>query len=141
MDDRHIGSNFSVLIAPIELRGNFSTVSGLGAEIEYEEIHEGGNFTSPIYLPKGMKYNNIVLQRGTVSLEPLSLWFAQVQAGMHLRYPMIITMMDSTRMPVKIWTVMDAMPVKVEYSSLDAMSGSVSITSIELIHGEIITVL
>ncbi len=141
MDDRHIGSNFSVLIAPIELRGNFSTVSGLGAEIEYEEIHEGGNFTSPIYLPTGMKYSNIVLQRGTVSLEPLSLWFAQVQAGMHMRYPMIITMMDSTRMPVKIWTVMDAMPVKIEYSSLDAMSGSVSITSIELIHGEIITVL
>ncbi|MBP1544151.1 MAG: phage tail protein [Oscillospiraceae bacterium] len=141
MDNRHIGSNFSVLIAPIELRGNFSSVSGLGAEIEYEEIHEGGNFTSPIYLPKGMRYNNIVLQRGTVSLEPLSVWFAQVQAGMHLRYPMIVTMMDSTRTPVKIWTVMDVMPVKVEYSSLDAMSDRVSITSIELIHGEIITVL
>ena len=132
MDNRLIGSNFSVLIAPIELRGNFSAVSGLGAELEYEEIHEGGNFTSPIYLPTGMRYNNIV---------PLSLWFTQVQTGMHLRYPMIITMMDSTRMPVKIWTVLDAMPVKIEYSSLDAMSDSVSITSIELIHGEIITVL
>jgi len=141
MDNRHIGSNFSVLIAPIELRGNFSAVSGLGAELEYEEIYEGGNFTSPIYLPKGMRYSNIVLQRGTVSLEPLSLWFTQVQTGMHLRYPMIITMMDSTRMPVKIWTVLDAMPVKIEYSSLNALSDSVSITSIELIHGEIITVL
>ena len=141
MDNRHIGSNFSVLIAPIELRGNFSAVSGLGAELEYEEIYEGGNFTSPIYLPKGMRYSNIVLQRGTVSLEPLSLWFTQVQTGMHLRYPMIITMMDSTRMPVKIWTVLDVMPVKIEYSSLNALSDSVSITSIELIHGEIITVL
>ena len=141
MDSRHTGSNFSVLIAPIELRGNFSSVSGLGAQLEYDEISEGGNFTSPVYLPKGMKYDNIVLQRGTVSLEPLSLWFTSVQTGMHLRYPMIITMMDSARMPVKIWTVLDAMPVKVDYSTLDAMSDSVSITSIELIHGEIINVL
>lgn len=141
MDNRHTGSNFSVLIAPIELRGNFSSVSGLGAEIEYEILSEGGNFTSPIYLPRGIKYDNIVLQRGTVTLEPLSLWFASVQAGMHIRYPMIVTMMDSTGKPVKIWTVMDAMPVKVDYSALDAMSDRVSITSVELIHGEIVTVL
>lgn len=141
MDSQHTGSNFTVLIAPIELRGNFSSVSGLGAQLEYDEIAEGGNFTSPIYLPRGMKYDNIVLQRGTASLEPLSLWFTSVQAGMQLRYPMIITMMDSARTPVKIWTVLDAMPVKIDYSTLDAMSDSVSITSIELIHGEIINVL
>ena len=141
MDSRHTGSNFSVVIAPIELRGNFSAVSGLGSQLEFEEIMEGGNFTSPVYLPKGMRYSNIVLQRGTVSLEPLSLWFTSVQAGMHLRYPMIVTMMDSARVPVKIWTVLDAMPVKIDYSTLDAMSDSVSITSIELIHGEIINVL
>lgn len=141
MGDQHIGSNFSVLIAPIELRGNFSMVSGLGAEMEYDIISEGGNFTSPVYLPRGMKYNNIVLQRGTASLEPLSIWFTSVQTGVHLRYPMIVTMMDSSRNPVKIWTVLDTMPVKVDYSSLDAMSDSVSITSVEFIHGEIITVL
>lgn len=141
MGKQHTGCNFSVVIAPIELRGNFSAVSGLGAEVEYDEYREGGNFTSPLYLPKGMKYSNIVLQRGTMTLEPLSLWFTSVQAGMHQRYPMIITMMDEKQIPVKIWTVMGAMPVKIDYSEMNAMRGQVSLTTVEMVHTEIINIM
>ena len=141
MDNRHIGFNFSVIIAPIELRGNFSAVSGLGAEIDYEEYNEGGNFTSPVYLPKGTKYKNIVLQRGTVALEPLAAWFSAVQTGVQLRYPMIITMLDGKGFPVKVWTVMDCLPVKVAYSEMSALSDNIAVTSIELIHGEIIGII
>lgn len=141
MEFQHTGCNFSVIIAPIELTGNFSAVSGLGAEIEYEEFREGGNFTKQIILPTGVKHSNIVLSRGTALVEPLTIWFNSVQAGMHLRYPMIITMMDSKRTPVKIWTVLDAMPIKVDYSELNAMSGEVAITTIEFIHGEIVSVM
>lgn len=141
MDNRHIGSNFSVFIKPIELRGNFSSVSGLDAQLEFDEYNEGGNFTSPIYLPKGMRYSNIVLQRGTVSIEPLSVWFSYVQMGIHMRYPMDVIMMNSSGFPVKIWRVMSTMPVKVDYSPLDALSGSISITTIEMVHGEIISVI
>lgn len=141
MSEKHTGSNFSVLIAPIELRGNFSSVSGLGSEMEYEVFNEGGNFTAPVLLPRGMKYQNIVLERGTMSAEPLSIWFTQLQTGIQTRLPMIITMMDATGTPVKIWTVMDAMPVKVDYSPMNAMSGSVATTTVEFSHGEIITIL
>lgn len=141
MSEKYTGSNFSVLIAPIELRGNFSSVSGLGAEMEYEVYNEGGNFTAPVLLPRGMKYQNIVLERGTMSAEPLSIWFTQLQTGIQTRLPMIITMMDSTGVPVKIWTVLDAMPVKVDYSPMNAMSGSVATTTVEFSHGEIITIL
>lgn len=141
MSEKYTGSNFSVLIAPIELRGNFSSVSGLGAEMEYEVYNEGGNFTAPVLLPRGMKYQNIVLERGTMSAEPLSIWFTQLQTGIQTRLPMIITMMDNTGVPVKIWTVLDAMPVKVDYSPMNAMSGSVATTTVEFSHGEIITIL
>ncbi|MGN1340076.1 MAG: phage tail protein [Oscillospiraceae bacterium] len=141
MLERHNGCNFSVQIVPVEIIGNFSSVSGLGAEIEYEEFREGGNFTSPVYLPKGVKYDRIVLQRGTVTLEPLALWCTSVQWGMQLRYPMIITMMDAKHIPVKIWTVLDAMPVKVDYTPLDAMSNQVVVTSVEFVHGEIFNIM
>lgn len=141
MELRYTGSNFKVFIKPIELRGNFSSVSGLDAQLEFDEYNEGGNFTSPIYLPKGMRYSNIVLQRGTVSLEPLSDWFSAVQMGVHLRFPMEVTMMNSSGFPVKYWWVMDTMPVKVDYSPLDALSGSVSITTIEMTHGEILSII
>ena len=133
----HIGSRFSVTIDDIELQGNFSSVSGLGAELEYEEYNEGGNFDSPVYLPKGMKYSNIVLQRGTVTDEPLSKWFAAVQTGVFKKHPMTVTMMDGAGKAVRIWTVEDALPVKVEYSQFDAMSESVAITTIEMIHGAV----
>ena len=49
--------------------------------------------------------------------------------------------MDAQGKPVKIWTVMDAMPVKVDYSPMDALSNSVAITSIEFIHGNVITIM
>lgn len=94
MESRHTGGNFKVIIAPIELTGNFSAVSGLNAELECEEYIEGGTFR-PVYLPKGLRYGRIVLQRGTATLEPLALWFDTVRAGSHIRYPMVITMMDS----------------------------------------------
>ena len=140
MEGTHTGGNFRVIIAPIELTGNFSSVTGLSSELEYEEYIEGGTFR-PVYLPKGIRYERIALQRGTATLEPLSLWFDTVRTGMYTRYPMIITMMDSAGKPVKIWTVLDAMPVRVDYGALDAMSGSVAITTVELVHGDIITIM
>lgn len=51
MESRHTGGNFKVIIAPIELTGNFSAVSGLNAELECEEYIEGGTFR-PVYLPE-----------------------------------------------------------------------------------------
>lgn len=140
MESTHTGGNFKVLIAPIELTGNFSSVSGLDAELEYEEYIEGGTFR-PVYLPKGLRYSRIVLQRGTATLEPLSLWFDTVRTGVHIRYPMIITMMDNSGKPVKIWTVLDSMPVRVDYGTLDAMSGSIALTTVEFVHGDVITIM
>ena len=58
MESRHTGGNFKVIIAPIELTGNFSAVSGLNAELECEEYIEGGTFR-PVYLPKGLRYGRI----------------------------------------------------------------------------------
>lgn len=140
-NDRYLGNNFSVLIAPIELMGNFSRVSGLSTEIECETYREGGNFGTPICLPVGITHQNIVLERGTVTIEPLTIWFETVMLGMHMRYPMIITMYDNQHIPVKIWTVLDVMPVKIDYPELDAMSDSVASTRIELSHGAIIPIL
>ena len=139
--NRHTGCNFNVIIDYVEILGNFSSVSGLTEEIEYEEYNEGGNYISPIYLPKQVKYSNIVLQRGTVTVDPLINWFTDVRDGIFLRYPMTITMMNESFIPVKIWMVMDAMPVKVEYTPLDAMSNSVFTTTVEFVHGEIIHIL
>ena len=126
--EKYTGGNFMVYIPPVEVNGNFASVSGLNAELEYEEYTEGGTFF-PAFLVKGLRYERIVLRRGTMPMEPLALWFETVRAGSFMKYPMVITMLDNSRTPVKIWTV------------LDAMSGRVSLTSIELVHGEIIPVM
>lgn len=138
--EKYTGSNFTVHIAPIELIGNFASVSGLNVELEYDLYTEGGTF-HPVYLTKGIKYDHIVLRRGTAPLEPLVLWFETIRTGIITKYPMIITMMNNAGIPVKIWTVLDTMPIKVDYGELDAMSGQVALTSVELVHGEIIPIM
>lgn len=140
MSAQYAGCNFTVVIAPIEVRGNFTAVSGLGAELEMEEVREGGCFCNT-FLPRGVRYENIVLRRGTMPLDPLTVWFETVKLGMHLRYPMIVTMNNMEMIPVKIWTVMDVLPVKVEYSEMNALSDSVAITSIEFSHSTVINVM
>lgn len=134
------GGNFKVLIPPIELTGNFASVSGLEAELVCEEYVEGGSF-HPVYLAKELKYSRIVLQRGSATAEPLSYWFDTVRLGINVKYPMIVWMMDNSGKPIKIWTVLDTMPVKLDYGTLNAMSGNVSLTTVELIHGEILTIM
>lgn len=134
------GGNFRVLIPPIEVHGNFASVSGLEAEMACEEYVEGGSF-HPIYLAKELKYSRIVLKRGSATAEPLSYWFDTVRLGINVKYPMIISMMDNSGVAIKVWTVLDTMPVKLDYGTFDAMSGNISLTTVELIHGEILTIM
>lgn len=138
--EKFTGSNFTVHIAPIELIGNFASVSGLNVEMDYEVYTEGGTF-HPVYLTKGLKYDHIVLKRGTAPVEPLVMWFETVRTGMILRFPMVITMLNNSRIPVKMWLVLDTMPIRVEYGDLDAMSGQVALTTVELVHGEILPIM
>lgn len=138
--ERHTGCNFVVSIVPIDVVGNFASVSGLDAQLEYETFYEGGTF-QPVFLAKGLSYSNIVLRRGTVPVEPLVAWFESVRTGVSLRLPVVITMLNQHRIPVKIWTIFDAMPVKIEYGELNAMSGQVMMTTVELAHGEILPVM
>ena len=41
----------------------------------------------------------------------------------------------------RITSLLDAMPVKIDYGTLDAMSGSVALTTVELVHGDIVTIM
>ena len=71
MSDPILGMRFSVLflaggVVPNPLDIRFQRVSGLSAEVETEAVSEGGQNLYTQRVPRGIKYNNLVLERGMV---------------------------------------------------------------------------
>ena len=111
----------------------FQKVSGLSTTVETETIQEGGqNFYSQ-QLPKKIQHENLVLERGLVVGSPLVIEF---NAAMSLFkfYPsnVLVSLIDSTNIPIASWLFIKAFPVKWSVSDLDATANSVVIETMEL---------
>ena len=111
----------------------FQKVSGLSTTVETETIQEGGqNFYSQ-QLPKKIQHENLVLERGLVVGSLLVLEF---NAAMSLFkfYPsnVLVSLIDSTNIPIASWLFIKAFPVKWSVSDLDANTNSVVIETMEL---------
>ncbi len=137
-----LNNSFSVDVpgAPIPV-GNFTRVSGLEIEWELETYREGGENGGEHVFPSQIKNSRLVCEYGIGFLDPLYRWFSMTNAGMMIRLPMLIYLMDEKRFPVKLWMVMSAMPVKYSAPSFDAMASEVAITRLEFIHSGLINIL
>lgn len=119
----------------------FRDVSGLVAEMDTETYLEGGENTMAYRLPKGMKYQNLVLSRGVASRSsPLVKWCIEtLQGGLAGRIQtkaLIISLLgpgtkESEARPLHSWTVVNAYPVKWQAESFNAEKSEVAIEKIE----------
>ncbi len=125
--------NFSVEIHGL-IVGGFSEVSGLQAETETEEYHEGGLNNCVHKLPKVTKYSNLVLKRGIIDSTKLWDWYQSVIAGQIQRYNGSVILLDSTGNEKKRWNFDGAYPVKWVGPDLKGDSNTVAIETLELAH-------
>jgi phage tail-like protein len=111
----------------------FQKVSGLGSSVETSTIEEGGQNLYVQSLPKKIKYENLVLERGVVVGSPLVIEF-NVTMSLFKFSPsnVLVTLLDNTRIPIAGWLFMKAYPVKWSVSDLDADANSVVIEHMEL---------
>ena len=111
----------------------FQKVSGLGSTVETETVQEGGQNLYVQSLPKRIKYDNLVLERGVVVGSPLVIEF-NVAMSLFKFSPsnVLVTLMDNTRIPIAAWLFMKAYPVKWSVNDLDATANSVAIEHMEL---------
>ena len=126
MSDPILGMRFSVLflaggVVPNPLDIRFQRVSGLSAEVETEAVSEGGQNLYTQKLPRGIKYNNLVLERGMVVGSPLNLEFnAAMSLFKFATSNVLVTLLGEDRQPLAAWLFLKAYPVKWSTSDLNA---------------------
>jgi len=116
---------------------SFQEVSGIGPEIQSEDVTEGGENRFVHRLPKGVKHPRLVLKRGVASqLSPLVRWCRKVLEG-DFSEPIVptqvgVTLLDEKGIPVAVWSVTGAYPVKWEIEAFNSTKNDVAIEKIEL---------
>ena len=137
MSEPIVGMRFSVLfmaagVVPNPLDIRFHKVSGLSAEVATEPITEGGQNLYVQRLPQGIRYNNLVLERGMVIGSPLNIEFNVAMSLFKFATSnVLVTLLGEDRMPLAAWLFFKAYPVKWSTSDL-AAEPSLVIDTMEL---------
>jgi phage tail-like protein len=115
----------------------FQEVSGIGSEIDIQEVVEGGENGFVHRLPKGVKHPLLVLKRGIAGITSILVqWCKAVLEGGFVKpiQPMDISvfLLDQNQIPVREWAFTNAYPVKWEIDSFNSTKNEVAIETIEL---------
>ncbi|MCO7226561.1 phage tail protein [Pleionea sp. CnH1-48] len=116
---------------------SFQEVSGIGSEIETEDIVEGGENRYVHRLPKAVKHPKLVLKRGVAKLtSPLVIWCKSVLEADFLvpivPMPLLIFLNNENSIPVRIWSFANAYPVNWDLEAFNSTKNEVAIEKIEL---------
>jgi phage tail-like protein len=135
-----LNNSFSASVVGIPI-GSFTKISGIEVEWELESYREGGDNNGEFFFPRQVKNSNLVFEYGTGFLDPLYRWFNMTELGIMVKSPLTISLHDGGKLPVKMWMVLDAMPVKYSAPQFDAMASEIAITRLEFIHNGLIGIL
>ena len=115
----------------------FSEVSGIGIELQTEDILEGGMNNYVIRLPKPPKYKNLVLKHALYSdpaqNQPLIKWALSAVENFDFNpLTVAVSIMDTHDKALKTWNFEGAYPVKLTLTDLSASRNEVVIETLEL---------
>ena len=123
------------------LKGNsdtsFQEVSGIGAEMETEEVQEGGENRFVYHLPKGVKHPQLELKRGIAPMNSALVgWCRQVLDNGFAQpiVPSLVTvyLLDQFGAPARGWSFANAFPVKWQIDDFKSTKNEVAIETIVL---------
>jgi len=120
-------------LVPNLLDIRFQRVSGISAEIETDEIREGGENLFRHRLPNRMSYGNLILERGMIIGSILNVEFNLAMSTLRFQTGSVLVMLlNEESTPIASWLFQDTYPVKWAVSDLDASQNSVVIDTMEL---------
>lgn len=116
---------------------SFQEVTGIGSEIDTEEVVEGGENRYVHRLPKGVKHTQLELKRGIAKISsPLVVWCRSVLeadfAVPIVAMPMTVFLLNEERLPIRAWSFANAYPVKWEVEPFQSTKNEVAIEKIVL---------
>lgn len=127
---------FHFLVDWAGARIGFTEVTGLTIESEVIEYREGSSPEySKIKMPGLRKFSNITLKRGVFTADnEYYEWFDKVKLNTHQRRDLTISLLNEEHVPVVIWKVKSAWPVKIQSPDLKSDANEAAIESIEIAH-------
>lgn len=126
---------FNNIPSPVDV--SFKNVSGLGRDMSFNSVRQGGDNVGTIHMPTAVEHGRLTLQRGVMAITPLSVMFNQAMNEFKPRYvDVLIMVLNGKGIPTCGWVFRDAQPVKYETASLDASSNTVLINTFELAYRE-----
>lgn len=116
---------------------SFQEVSGIGSEMDTEDVVEGGENRYVYRLPKSVKHPKLVLKRGIATLDsPLVKWCKSVlETGLIAPIEAVLLrvfLLNEDKDPIRAWDFADAYPVKWEVDAFNSTKNEVAIEKIEL---------
>ncbi len=135
--DMPVAFHFNVDFPLLGVKTPFQEVSGIGTELETEDLAEGGENRFVHKLPKRIKHQNLVL-KGAVTEDgsPLVRWCKSVLESEVIlpviAMPLTVMLLDKDAMPMRSWSFSDTYPVKWEVDPFGALKNELAIEKIEL---------
>lgn len=123
------------LLIPLVAAGEFSQVTGLGAELEVTPYPEGGVNDHVHQLPVRHSWSRITLSRGVVRAPTLWLWYLAgltQSPGARRGGAIILLGVDGT--PAMAWAFRGGLAARWAGPELNAMQDSVAIESLDIAH-------
>lgn len=116
---------------------SFKEVSGITMEMGTEEITEGGNNLFKHRVPTSVKFPNLVLKRGMVTIgSPLIEWCDDTLIGglseVIKTKTVVVHLLNAKSNPLAAWNFVNAWPVKWSISDLNSMNNELVIETLEL---------
>jgi len=116
----------------------FSKVRNLGMGTYYHEYRHGA---SPEYhvskIPGRQYFDDIILERGVFQGDnEFYQWWNETRAfsNQDIRRNITISILNSDHDPIVIWKVLNAFPIRLRMSDLDAQSNGIAIELLEITH-------
>ena len=117
--------------------GAFTECTLPTAQIETEQVKEGGLNTFVHQLPGTFKPATITVKNGIGYLDNLNQWAVEMMKGTISRKKITVNMFNDEKKPYMVVTMKDAFPTKWTGPQLKSDSNLVAIHSIEFAGGEI----
>lgn len=122
--------------------GFWRSCKGLSVDFETEAVVDAGHYETQEYLPNGLKYSPVKLERVMTPTDSRAVqgWLRDMVDnwvngdGSYKGGSATITLFDASNQEVLKWTLLNVFPKSWKGPDLDAKSSDFAIESLELVH-------
>jgi phage tail-like protein len=115
---------------------SFQEVSGIGSQIETEDVQEGGENRYVHRLPTKVTHPKLVVKRGIAEItSPLVIWCRSILEADFIKplvpMPVTVFLLNENSNPIRAWFFANAYPVNWEIEPFNSTKNEVAIEKIE----------